>query len=194
VERAIQAGIDLNTCELSPQARDGRSSSSSTPAASDAASEATIKVANRELVARLHAAVTSEVAGDTDFRELEEVVKAIVSADASLDTLGPDGESTAFYTAADHGHTLASELLRRNGADIMLVGSGGVSPLFIACYKGHDKVAANIINALPTYERWRAIHDHKENGEVIIRRGDIFVPDNFGKVSSARLCACGCKA
>lgn len=135
-------------------------------------------VNRNELARRLHSAVGAE---KLDIVELQAAIKGAADAQLDLDIPGPDGSSTALYSAADMGHAKAVELLRRNGADIMRTGPMDVTPIFIACYKGHHDVVSIIVNWLPKDERWRATRDYKEGNQIKVRRGEIFHPHDFGK-------------
>lgn len=139
------------------------------------------------IITRIHAVVSKAKLNDRrDLVELQGLIKQ--AAEARLDLNSPGTEGTAVYLAAANGHAKAVELLRQNGADIMQTGSMGVTPLFIACYKGYHKVVSCLVQWMPRDERQRVIRDYKVKGELIATRGDIFVkepgrPDGKGLVA-----------
>ena len=128
-----------------------------------------------EILQRLHAS-----ADTGDFQGLQQAVQDAVKARIDLNTRDPTRDNcTAVYLAAKGGHAQLIQLLQRNGAELMPTGSMAATPLFIACYHGFADVVGVIADNLPTDERWRAAEDYLVDGEIKIRKGDIFKPDNY---------------
>ena len=76
-----------------------------------------------------------------------DVMQALLEAGADVNQVGGQYSVSSLYQAATHNQPRAIALLVRNGGDVNLADSRGVTPLCIAAEQGHKEAVIALLEA-----------------------------------------------
>ncbi|CAH0558750.1 unnamed protein product [Brassicogethes aeneus] len=133
------------------------------------------KAANEKEKARLdlHAAIR-DACSHGDANSAQQLISSLGDDAELIVNMAPSGANTLLFTACQVGNKDIVKLLLDYGADGRCHSVTKYSPLYIACYHGHQEIVELLLMKFPelvqqhTVERWLPIHACCINGHVVV--------------------------